>query len=209
MKKSKHNVLEFVFKITTQECVTVPVEYQDEVLEQVMAGKIDTANGIYNYIYEKYGDCNVQCNEVENAQEQMSVLENGGCPTIEVLDNGEDVWDNGNENLERDFHEIKDILNSYRSIACTIGKPPKGNGWRQGRQPNLVDDFAYRFAVTVEDRFAELVAQDRAPKRDRLLAIGGDLEVCVWLASALLPLVIAEDQRPSLAEHFSPIAKPP
>ena len=108
-----YNDLEFDFKITTWERVTVPEEYQAEVLEQVEAGKIDSANDIFDYIYEKYGDCNVQREEIETAQEQMTVLQNNGQPTVEVLDNGEDVWDNGNEDFERDFHEIKDILNSY------------------------------------------------------------------------------------------------
>ena len=37
---------------------------------------------------------NVECIKFSNLEEQMTVEENGGCSTIEVIDNGEELFNN-------------------------------------------------------------------------------------------------------------------
>lgn len=37
---------------------------------------------------------NVECIKLTETDEQMTVEENGGCPTIEVIHNGEEIFNN-------------------------------------------------------------------------------------------------------------------
>ena len=81
--------MEFDFKITTWERVTVEPEHEEQLLRLIKEGTITSANDVYEYF-------DADCNKLDDADEQMTVEENGGSSTIEVLgDNGENVFSNG------------------------------------------------------------------------------------------------------------------
>ena len=81
--------MEFDFKITTWERVTVEPEHEEQLLRLIKEGTITSANDVYEYF-----DAN--CEQLDDVGEQMTVEENGGSSTIEVLgDNGENVFSNG------------------------------------------------------------------------------------------------------------------
>tara|TARA_R110000851_G_scaffold21819_1_gene65042 strand:- start:4588 stop:4866 length:279 start_codon:yes stop_codon:yes gene_type:complete len=91
--------MEFDFKITTWERVTVKEENEQEVLQAIKNGKIESANDIYDFLADK-GDINIECEKLTQVDEQMSVDDNDGASTIEVLDSaGNSIFSNGTENF--------------------------------------------------------------------------------------------------------------
>ena len=82
------------FKITTWERVLVPEDVGKEIFEQIKSGKIKSTNDIFNSDFNESG---LECNHVLETDEQMSIEENDGQPTIEVLENHAVIWDNVNK----------------------------------------------------------------------------------------------------------------
>ena len=81
--------MNFDFKITTWERVTVEPEHEEQLLRLIQEGTITSANQVFHYF-----DAN--CEQLDDVGEQMTVEENGGASTIEVVgDNGENVFSNG------------------------------------------------------------------------------------------------------------------
>jgi hypothetical protein len=81
--------MDFDFKITTWERVTVNTEDEQRVLDGIKDGSIRTAQDIFTAV----GDANLK--KLDEVDETMSVSENGGCSTIEVAENGEVIFKNG------------------------------------------------------------------------------------------------------------------
>jgi hypothetical protein len=90
--------MKFDFKITTWERVTVSEEYEQEVLQAIKDGKIESANDIFDFLADK-GDMNIECEKLADVDEQMSVEDNDGASTIEVVDAGKTIFYNGTENF--------------------------------------------------------------------------------------------------------------
>lgn len=86
--------MEFDFKITTWERVTVDPEKEEDVLQAIIDGKITTSTEIYNFLADQ-GDMNVDIQKLYDTDEQMSLNDNEGFSTIEVYDNGECIWADG------------------------------------------------------------------------------------------------------------------
>jgi hypothetical protein len=85
--------MDFDFKITTWERVNVSEEHEQEVLQAIKEGKITSANDVFDFLADK-GDMNIECIKLTETDEQMTVEENGGCSTIEVIDNGKEIFNN-------------------------------------------------------------------------------------------------------------------
>jgi hypothetical protein len=82
--------MDFDFKVTTWERIRVPKEKEQEVLKAIEDGKVTCANDIY-------GICDdAELHEIDGlASEQMSIEENDGQSTIEVEEDGETLYQNG------------------------------------------------------------------------------------------------------------------
>lgn len=82
------------FKVTSWERVYVPEELSKQVEEKLKSGEIKTANDAIGLFEDKgvYYE-----GHIEEVEEQMTVEENGGCSTIELIeDDGEDpIFKNG------------------------------------------------------------------------------------------------------------------
>lgn len=77
------------FKITTWERVTVPIEHEKKVLKAIKKSKITCSNDIFDIID------NINIELLDEVTEQMTVKENEGNSTIEVMDdNGKIIWSN-------------------------------------------------------------------------------------------------------------------
>jgi hypothetical protein len=82
--------MQFDFKITTWERVTVDQEDEQKVLEAIKDGSVTSANDIFNLCD------NADYNILAETEEQMTVEENGGSSTIEVIDaDGNTIFSNG------------------------------------------------------------------------------------------------------------------
>ena len=82
--------MDFDFKITTWERATVPKEKEQEVLQAIKEGKIFESSDIW-------GICeDLVILPLDNiTSEPISVRDNDGCATIEVLDDdGETIYEN-------------------------------------------------------------------------------------------------------------------
>jgi hypothetical protein len=77
------------FKITTWERVEIPEENKDEVFAKIKDGTITSANDLFDLTLENGKQMDLSCNKLIDVDEQMTVEENGGCSTIEVLDEDE------------------------------------------------------------------------------------------------------------------------
>lgn len=80
--------MEFDFKITTWERVTVDPKDEQKVLELIKSGDITSANDVFNYVAD------AECNKLDDVDEQMTVEENGGEATIDVLEDGVCIYSN-------------------------------------------------------------------------------------------------------------------
>lgn len=84
--------MDFDFKVTTWERVTVDPKHEEQLLRLIKEGEITSANDVFSY------DFDAECNKLDDADEQMTVEENGGASTIEVIgDNGENIFKNSTE----------------------------------------------------------------------------------------------------------------
>jgi len=99
--------MKFDFKITSWERITVDSDKEEEVLKGIKEGKITDSNDIFNM------DLNAETETILEVQEQMSVSENGGQSTIEVLDSkGETIFTNESKKqplyyvVEKDLQDI-------------------------------------------------------------------------------------------------------
>ena len=74
--------MDFDFKVTTWERVSVPKEYEAEVLQAIKDGKVNSASDVWGI----FDDAEIK--EADGvASEQMTVEDNDGKATIEVIDN--------------------------------------------------------------------------------------------------------------------------
>jgi hypothetical protein len=87
--------MKFQFKITTWEEVTVPEYLEGQVLEAVESGKIESAQDVFDWLSENGHEVDAECSKIDDVDEQMTVEENGGQSTIEVLDDGKYIFHNG------------------------------------------------------------------------------------------------------------------
>jgi hypothetical protein len=85
--------MQFDFKITTWERVEASSDEKgQEILKGIKDGTITSAEAIFEI------DPNAQCQKLADTDEQLTVEENGGQTTIEVLDKyngGETIYQNG------------------------------------------------------------------------------------------------------------------
>lgn len=87
--------MDFDFKVTTWERVTVPEEHEEQVLRLIKEGEITSAEDVFKYEFD------ANCNKLDDTDVQMTPDENGGNSTIEVVgDNGSHVFWNGNEEMD-------------------------------------------------------------------------------------------------------------
>ena len=99
--------MKFDFKITTWETVTVAEKYEKEVLDAIKSGEITSSDDVYNYLEGKQ-DSDISCLYNIECVEQMTVDENGGCATIEVIKGlGDEIWNNAKE---YNFSEVNDNM---------------------------------------------------------------------------------------------------
>lgn len=78
--------MNFDFKITIWERVEVKPENEKIVLQAIKDGIVNSADDIFNLLADK-GDMNVNCKALGETYEQLTVKENKGSYTIEVIDN--------------------------------------------------------------------------------------------------------------------------
>lgn len=91
---------QFDFKITTWERVTVfDDEVAEKILQQIKDGNIECSDDIYNSsAVEETGDLETEM--IFGVSEQMTLEENDGASTIEVLnDEGRTIYENGGKNF--------------------------------------------------------------------------------------------------------------
>ena len=88
--------MKFDFKITTWERVEVPTHLEDLVCDAIKKGVVDSSNSLHDFLSENGHDVDTEYSIIQEVEEQMSVEENGGSSTIEVLgDDGNNIWQNG------------------------------------------------------------------------------------------------------------------
>jgi hypothetical protein len=80
--------MEFDFKITTWERVTVPKEFEEKVLDGIKNRTITSSNDIHNIC------SGADYKKLDGVDEQMTIDENGGSATIEVMENGNMIYSN-------------------------------------------------------------------------------------------------------------------
>ena len=81
--------MDFDFKITSWERVSVDEKDEEQLLRLIKEGEITCANDVFNY------DFDVDCSKLAEADEQMTLEENGGSATIEVIgNNGDTIFSN-------------------------------------------------------------------------------------------------------------------
>jgi len=86
--------MNFDFKITTWERVNVDADQEQDVLEAIKNGTITSSSDIFDFLADK-GDANVECNTMLEVDEQMTVEENNGSSTIEVINDTKTIYKNG------------------------------------------------------------------------------------------------------------------
>ena len=84
------------FKITTWERITVPQELEQEVIKAIASEEITCADDLF----EMFGDDCFNEGILFDVSQQMSIKENDGNATIEVLnDKGDTIFDNFNGSI--------------------------------------------------------------------------------------------------------------
>lgn len=90
--------MRFDFKITAWETVTIPEELQNAVLEKIKKGEINNSHEMYDFldVSFNFSDMNLKLNP--NYTEAITLHDNQGASTIEVVDESNDsvMWKNGN-----------------------------------------------------------------------------------------------------------------
>lgn len=89
--------MKFEFKTTVWETVDFPEKYNEEVLQAIKDGKINSSEDIFTFLAEK-GEHNVDCKVLSNTSEQMIPDEQDGQSTIEISDSTSSIWNNGTQN---------------------------------------------------------------------------------------------------------------
>ena len=88
--QQKPTIMQVDFKITTWERVEIPQEYQDQVIEALKSGEVSTAEDLIQLLAEATYE-----GVIAETDEQMTPEDNGGCSTIDVLDEeGNTIWKN-------------------------------------------------------------------------------------------------------------------
>ena len=116
----------FDFKITAWERVTIDEQYEEELLEAIKKGEVQTSNDVY-YWAESKGGIDIDCEVLDETVESMSLADNGNQATIDVMEEGESVWDN--EPVEqpndpsKDYAQIKEneMLKALTEKAERLG----------------------------------------------------------------------------------------
>jgi hypothetical protein len=88
--------MNFDFKVTSWESVTVPDDYAALVFAGITAGDITNTCDIFDFLDEldEIEAKGSVVNHILGLEEQISVLDNGGAATIEIFDEGEMIWSN-------------------------------------------------------------------------------------------------------------------
>jgi len=90
--------MNFDFKVTIWERLNIDdAEARKIVLADIKAGKVTSGDDIYNHPYILENDVEVTQEIIHETSEQMSVEENGGSSTIEVIDGQETIYFNGEQ----------------------------------------------------------------------------------------------------------------
>lgn len=78
------------FKITAWERVIIPADKEKQVIAALKSGEINTANKLIEFLEEAN-----YCGVIAETETQLTVKENGGKSTIEVIDEeGETIFKN-------------------------------------------------------------------------------------------------------------------
>jgi len=88
--------MQFDFKVTIWRRIKVDTHQEEKVLQAIKNGTINNVDDIYTLL-DQNGDANIESEMLLDFCEQMSLTENDGCSTIEVYNNGEQVFKNGIE----------------------------------------------------------------------------------------------------------------
>ena len=87
--------MQFDFKVTSWQRITVSQEQEEKVLDAIKRGEINTASDVYNFLGDE-GDMNVNSETLLETETEMTLEDNGGFSTIEVIgDEGESLFKNG------------------------------------------------------------------------------------------------------------------
>jgi hypothetical protein len=87
--------MDFDFKVTTWERVTVDQEDEEKVLEAIKNGTVTSSNDIFDLLYDSG---NISCEILDDTTNKMTIEENGGVSTIEIIDdNGQTIFTNAAE----------------------------------------------------------------------------------------------------------------
>lgn len=82
------------FKITTWERVELPEDIEVEVIDAIKAGKIKSANDLFN----QFQHDDLFCDNLLDSNEQISLEDNKGYSTIEIEDhNNKIIYKNGKD----------------------------------------------------------------------------------------------------------------
>jgi hypothetical protein len=81
--------MEIDFKITIWERVNVSDKNKEKVLQALQDGTISTANELVESGLGEY------LGTIDETGEDLTVEENGGCSTVEALEEGNTIWSNG------------------------------------------------------------------------------------------------------------------
>ncbi|WP_373495073.1 hypothetical protein [Aquiflexum sp.] len=81
------------FRVLTWEQVEIPEEHEAKVLELLASGEIKNSDDLYELI-DPEGEGFLTCDVLQET-EQLSVFDNGECSTIEVIQECEIIWQNG------------------------------------------------------------------------------------------------------------------
>jgi len=85
--------MQFDFKVTSWQRITVPQEQEEKVLDAIKRGDINTASDVYNFLAD---EGNVSSENLLETETEITLEDNGGFSTIEVIgDEGESLFKNG------------------------------------------------------------------------------------------------------------------
>lgn len=117
--------MKFQFKTTIWEETTVPPEYEQMIFDKIKSGEITSANEIYDVMSElKAASTNHPADThwhpdtqiLYDTQEQMSIIDNGGQSTVEVVEdkNGFSIlWSNAEEIISEDNNSTPKFPNGF------------------------------------------------------------------------------------------------
>lgn len=87
--------MQFDFKITTWQRVSVSKENENKVLDAIKTGELNTASDVFNFLAE-LGDHNVSVENLLDTETEMTLEDNQGWSTISVIDEeGQSIFENG------------------------------------------------------------------------------------------------------------------